>query len=118
MILLGYSKCSTSQKAKKWLKDHQIIFDTRSIKDENPSFDELKQWHEQSGLSINKFFNTSGRLYREQGIKDIIKTATLDELLSILASDGMLVKRPLLISDDFVLVGFNEDSWKKAFKLS
>lgn len=118
MILIGYEKCSTSQKAKKWLKDHQIIFDIRSIKDDNPSFDELKQWHQQSGMSINKLFNTSGRLYREQGIKDIIKTATLDELLSILASDGMLVKRPLLISDEFVLVGFNEDLWEKAFKLS
>ena len=114
MLFLEYPKCSTSNKAKKWLNDNNINYEKRNIKEINPTFEELEKWYQLSTLDIKKFFNTSGKLYREQGIKDLMKTATIEELLTILASDGMMVKRPLLISDKFVLVGFNEDLWKES----
>lgn len=112
MLFLGYPKCSTSNKAKKWLDDNGVLYDNRNIKEDNPKYEELKEWFETSNLEIKKFFNTSGRLYREQRIKDLIKTASITELLNILSSDGMMVKRPILIGDEFVLVGFKEDIWQ------
>jgi arsenate reductase len=114
MLFIEYPKCSTSNKAKKWLKDNGITYDKRNIKDNNPTVEELKKWIHQSNGDINQFFNKSGRLYREQGIKDIVKTASEEELLKILASDGMMVKRPLLISENYVLVGFKEELWTSA----
>lgn len=111
MLFIEYPKCSTSNKAKKWLNDNGLEFNKRNIKENNPNFEELKVWVEKSGLEIKKFFNTSGRLYREQGIKELFKTATKEELLTILSSDGMMVKRPILIGSDFVLVGFKADLW-------
>jgi len=113
MLFIEYPKCSTSNKAKKWLKENNISFDTRNIKENNPTFEELDLWLERSGLEIKKFFNTSGKLYREQGIKNILKTATKEELLTILATDGMMVKRPILVLDDTVLVGFKEEIYKR-----
>lgn len=112
MLFIEYPKCSTSNKAKKWLNDNDISYDQRNIKEDNPTFEELKYWIQESGMEIKKFFNTSGKLYREQGIKDIMNTATQDELITILASDGMMVKRPILIGANFILTGFKEDIWK------
>lgn len=112
MLFIEYPKCSTSNKAKKWLNENNISYVKRNIKEANPQFEELRTWVEESNLELKKFFNTSGKLYREQGIKDLFKTATEDDLLKILSTDGMMVKRPLLIGDDFVLVGFKEDVWR------
>lgn len=114
MLFIEYPKCSTSNKAKKWLNDNGVTYIKRNIKEENPTFDELKEWFKTSKLEIKRFFNTSGKLYREQGIKDKISSATIDELLEILAQDGMMVKRPIFIGDDFVLVGFKEEEWGSA----
>jgi arsenate reductase len=111
MLFIEYPKCSTSNRAKKWLNDNAISYSKRNIKDDNPKFEELKKWFEESDLEIKKFFNTSGKLYRKQKIKDIFNTATTTELLTILSSDGMMVKRPILIGDNFILVGFKEDVW-------
>lgn len=113
MLFIGYPKCSTSNRAKKWLIDHHVQFDIRNIKEENPTYEELKAWYEKSKLEIKKFFNTSGMLYREQRIKDKFNTLTTDELLRILSTDGMMVKRPIVISENFILVGFKEDIWQK-----
>lgn len=113
MLFIGFPKCSTSNKAKKWLNDNHISYDSRNIKEINPTFDELKAWHKASNMDIKKFFNTSGKLYREQGIKDLFQSASLDELLIILSKDGMMVKRPILIGDSFILVGFKEEQWKE-----
>ena len=112
MLFIEYPKCSTSNKAKKWLNENAVTYDKRNIKEDNPTFDELKKWYQASGLDIKKFFNTSGKLYREQGIKELFKSATIDELLAILATDGMMVKRPILIGDGIVLVGFKEETWE------
>lgn len=112
MLFIEYPKCSTSNKAKKWLNDNEIMYTKRNIKEENPTYDELEKWIESSSMEIKRFFNTSGKLYREQGIKDLIKTASIPELLNILSSDGMMVKRPILIGDDFILVGFKEEIWR------
>ena len=106
-----YPKCTTCQKAKKWLDDNQIEYEFRDIKLNNPTIDELTEWYKKSGLSIKKFFNTSGLLYKSLDLKNKIPTMTEDEMLNLLATDGMLVKRPLLVGDDFVLVGFKEDEW-------
>lgn len=111
MLFLGYPKCSTSNKAKAWLLKNDVVFQERDIKANNPSVDELRAWYELSQLDIKRFFNTSGRLYRAQGIKEVFKTATIQELLTILSVDGMMVKRPILVGEDFVLVGFNESKW-------
>lgn len=106
-----YPKCTTCQKAKKWLDDNQIGYEFRDIKLDNPTLDELTEWYEKSGLPLKKFINTSGLLYKSLDLKNKIPTMPEDEMLKHLASDGMLVKRPLLVGDDFVLVGFKEAEW-------
>lgn len=115
-IFLCYPKCTTCQKAKKWLEVNKIPFALRDIKTENPSAEELALWHKKSGLPLKKFFNTSGLLYRSLGLKDTLKDMTEEEELALLATDGMLVKRPIYVSEDFVLVGFQEDKWIEALK--
>lgn len=107
-----YPKCTTCQKAKKWLDDNGVEYEIRDIKVDNPTLDELKKWYALSGLPLKKFFNTSGLLYKSMALKDKIPSMSENEMLSLLATDGMLVKRPLLVSDDFVLVGFKEAEWK------
>lgn len=111
MLFVEYPKCSTCQKAKKWLDDHGIAYTDRHIKESNPTADELKKWQEKSGLPLKRFFNTSGMLYREMGLKEKLESMSEEEKLALLATDGMLVKRPLLIADDRVLVGFREKEW-------
>ena len=108
-----YPKCTTCQKAKKWLDDNKIEYEFRDIKLDNPTLDELTAWYKQSGLPLKKFFNTSGLLYKSLDLKNKLPTMTDDEMLNLLASDGMLVKRPLLVGDDFVLVGFKEAEWSE-----
>ncbi|MGN0513339.1 MAG: arsenate reductase family protein [Lachnospiraceae bacterium] len=111
MLFLHYPKCSTCQKAGKWLDGHNIEYTKRHIVEDNPSYDELKEWYEKSGLPINKFFNTSGLLYREMQLKDKLQTMSVKEQLTLLASNGMLVKRPIVVDGDSVLVGFKEAEW-------
>ncbi len=111
-IAICYPKCGTCQKAEKWMKLNGIDYIYRPIKEENPTKDELKTWINKSGLPISKFFNTSGLLYKEYNMKDKIKTLSNDELVDILASNGLIVKRPILLAGDTVLVGFKEDEWK------
>ena len=112
MLFVCYPKCSTCKKARKWLEENGIAFDERDIKEDNPTRKELVKWHKQSGLPLRKFFNTSGMLYRELQLKDKLPKMTEDEMYDLLASDGMLVKRPLLIKDDAVLVGFKQGEWE------
>ena len=112
MLFVCYPKCSTCKKARRWLEENGIAFDERDIKEENPTRKELVKWHKQSGLPLRKFFNTSGMLYRELQLKDKLPKMTEDEMYDLLASDGMLVKRPLLIKDDAVLVGFKQGEWE------
>ena len=107
-----YPKCTTCQKAKKWLDDNKIEYELRDIKLDNPTFEELTEWYNKSGLPIKKFFNTSGLLYKSLDLKNKLPEMTEEEMLKLLANDGMLVKRPLLIGDDLVLVGFKETEWK------
>ena len=109
-----YPKCTTCQKARKWLDDNKIEYELRNIKLDNPKLDELTEWHKKSGLPLKKFFNTSGLLYKSLDLKNKLPTMSEDEMLKLLASDGMLVKRPLLIGDSFVLVGFKEAEWSAA----
>ena len=106
-----YPKCTTCQKAQKWLDDNKVEYDFRDIKLDNPTLDELTEWHKKSGLPLKKFFNTSGLLYKSFDLKNKLPTMSENEMLKLLASDGMLVKRPLLIGDSFVLVGFKEAEW-------
>ena len=106
-----YPKCTTCQKARKWLDDNQIEYEFRDIKLDNPKLDELTEWHKKSGLPLKKFFNTSGLLYKSLDLKNKLPTMSENEMLKLLASDGMLVKRPLLVGDDFVLVGFKDTEW-------
>ena len=108
-----YPKCTTCQKARKWLDDNTIEYEFRDIKNENPTLDELTEWHEKSGFPLKKFFNTSGLLYKSLELKSKLPEMTESEILSLLATDGMLVKRPLLIGEDLVLVGFKEAEWKE-----
>lgn len=108
-----YPKCTTCQKAKKWLDDKKIVYELRDIKLDNPTFEELTDWYKKSGLPLKKFFNTSGLLYKSLDLKTKLPEMTEDEMLKLLATDGMLVKRPLLIGDDVVLVGFKETEWQK-----
>ncbi|HHU32533.1 MAG: arsenate reductase family protein [Zhaonellaceae bacterium] len=115
MIFVCYPKCTTCQKAKKWLETNKLAFEERHIKENNPTIEELKDWHKKSGLPLKKFFNTSGLLYKELKLKDKLPTMSEDEQFNLLSSDGMLVKRPILIGDGFVLVGFKENDWKAAF---
>ena len=116
MTFICYPKCTTCQKARAWLDEHHITCDFRDIKLENPTCDELAAWHERSGLPLKKFFNTSGLLYKSMELKDKLPGMSEDEMLKLLATDGMLVKRPLLVSDDFVLVGFKETEWAECLK--
>ena len=106
-----YPKCTTCQKARKWLDNNQIEYEFRDIKLDNPTLDELTEWHKKSGLPLKKFFNTSGLLYKSLDLKNKLPTMSENEMLKLLASDGMLVKRPLLVGDDFVLVGFKDTEW-------
>lgn len=108
-----YPKCTTCQKAKKWLDDNKIEYELRDIKLNNPTLEELTSWYNISGLALKKFFNTSGLLYKSLELKNKLPTMSEEEMLTLLATDGMLVKRPLLIGDDFVLVGFKEAEWEK-----
>ena len=108
-----YPKCTTCQKAKKWLDDNKIEYELRDIKEDNPSLEELSKWYKMSGLPLKKFFNTSGLLYKSLELKDKLPTMTDEEQLPLLSTNGMLVKRPLLIGDSFVLVGFKEKEWEE-----
>lgn len=112
MLFLYYPRCSTCQKAKKWLEEHNVEFIERNIVEENPNFDELQTWYKQSGLPIKKFFNTSGLLYKEMQLKDKLPLMSEEEQLKLLATNGMLVKRPIVISEDNVLIGFKEAEWE------
>ena len=113
MLVLVYRKCSTCLKALKWLEEHNVKFDERPIVDQNPTYEELKEWHAKSGLPLKKFFNTSGLLYKEMNLKDKLPTMSEEEQLHLLATNGMLVKRPLVVGDDFVLTGFREKEWEE-----
>ena len=113
MLFIHYPRCTTCQKAKKWLDDNGISYTERHIKEQNPTYDELKQWHVRSGLPLKKFFNTSGLTYRALELKDKLPRMSEEEQLQLLASDGMLVKRPLLITEDTVLTGFRAGEWEK-----
>ena len=113
MLYINYPKCTTCQRARKWLDSHNISYDDRHIKEQNPTLEELTEWYRASGLPLKKFFNTSGMLYRELGLKDKLASMSEEEQLELLASDGMLVKRPLVIKSDMVLIGFKEKEWEE-----
>lgn len=113
VLFLQYPPCSTCKKARVWLDERQVSYEARNIKEENPSVEELKAWHEKSGLPLKKFFNTSGLAYKALGLKDRLPTMSEEEQYQLLASDGMLVKRPLVVGADFVLVGFREVQWQE-----
>ena len=114
MLFVNYPKCSTCQKAKKWLTGHQQEFEDRDIKEQNPTADELKEWHEKSGLPLKRFFNTSGMLYKSMQLKEKLPDMSEEDQIRLLATDGMLVKRPILVGNGFVLVGFREPEWAAA----
>ena len=114
MLFLCYPKCSTCKKAQNWLRAHGLSYTLRDIQTENPSQEELRQWHAQSGLPLKRFFNTRGQQYRALGLKDKLPAMSEEEQLALLATDGMLVKRPLLVAGDKVLVGFQEAAWAAA----
>lgn len=116
ILFLEYPKCSTCKNAKKWLEQQNITFTDRHIVEQNPTAEELKAWHEKSGLPLKKFFNTSGMLYREMQLKDKLPKMTEQEQYDLLATNGMLVKRPLIVGDDFILLGFKETEWEKLKK--
>ena len=113
MKFICYPKCTTCQKAKKWLDEKGTSYELRDIKENNPTYDELKEWYNNSGLPLKKFFNTSGLLYKSMELKDKLPTMPEDEQLKLLATDGMLVKRPILVNEDTILVGFKEADWQK-----
>lgn len=113
MLFVHYPKCTTCKRAKKWLDEHQISYEERDIKENNPSLEELKEWYQRSGLPLKRFFNTSGMLYKEMKLKDKLPEMSEDEQLALLASDGMLVKRPIVVTEDQVLVGFKEAQWEE-----
>ncbi len=112
MLFICYPKCSTCQKARKWLDEHNLEYTERHIAEDNPSYDELKEWYKKSGLSLKKFFNTSGLLYKEMKLKEKLPLMSEDDQLKLLATNGMLVKRPIVLSKDKVLVGFKETEWE------
>ena len=116
MLFLEYPKCSTCKKAKNWLESNGVEFEDRHIVENNPTADELKAWYEKSGFPLKKFFNTSGLKYKELGLKEKLPNMTEEEQINLLATDGMLVKRPLVIGDDFVLIGFKEAQWAEKLK--
>ena len=113
MEFICYPKCSTCQKAKKWLDENKIVYTDRHIVEANPSAEELKMWYKRSGLPLKKFFNTSGMLYKEMKLKDKLSEMSEEEQIALLATNGKLVKRPLVVTDSFVLVGFKPDEWEK-----
>ena len=113
MLFIQYPKCSTCQKAKKWLDAHNITYTDRHIVEEHPSYDELKQWYGKSDLPLKRFFNTSGLLYRDMQLKDKLPAMSEEEQLKLLATNGMLVKRPMIVADDRVLTGFKEKEWEE-----
>ncbi len=113
MLFINYPKCSTCQKAKKWLDAHQVTYTDRHIVENNPTYEELKEWHQRSGLPLKRFFNTSGMLYKEMQLKDKLPTMSEDEQLQLLATNGMLVKRPLIVKEKVVLTGFKEAEWEE-----
>ena len=114
MQFICYPKCSTCQKARKWLEVNHLEFTERHIVEENPSYEELKEWYAESGLPLKKFFNTSGMLYKEMQLKDKLPTMSEEEQLKLLATNGMIVKRPLIVNGNIILTGFKEAEWEKA----
>ena len=116
MEFVCYPKCTTCQKAKKWLNENQIEYTEHHIAEDNPSYDELKEWHRKSGLPLKKFFNTSGLLYKENNLKEKLPAMSEEEQLQLLATNGMLVKRPIIVDGDSVLVGFKEAEWSERLK--
>ena len=116
MLFVCYPKCSTCRKARNWLDENNAQYTERHIVEDNPSFDELKEWHDKSGLPLKRFFNTSGMLYRDMKLKDKLPQMSEDEQLELLASNGMLVKRPIAVDGDTVLVGFKEADWAEKLK--
>lgn len=115
-LFVCYPKCSTCKKAENWLKENEISYELRNIKENRPSKEELEAWHKRSGLELKKFFNTSGMLYREMQLKDKLPSMSDEEKLELLATDGMLVKRPILVTEDKVFVGFKEKEWQDVVK--
>lgn len=113
MLVLVYRKCSTCQRALKWLEEHKVDFEERPIVEENPTYEELKLWHKKSGLPLKKFFNTSGLLYKDMNLKERLPEMSEDEQLKLLATNGMLVKRPLVVGENYVLTGFKEKEWEE-----
>lgn len=113
MLFICYPKCSTCQKAKKWLDEHDLEYTERHIVENNPSYEELKEWYEKSGLALKRFFNTSGLLYREMELKNKLPKMSEEEQLKLLSTNGMLVKRPMLVDGDKILVGFKESEWER-----
>lgn len=118
VLFLEYPKCSTCQKAKKWLDAHGVDYEDRHIKEQNPQAGELRAWREKSGLPLKRFFNTSGQLYRSMELKDRLSGMDEEAQLELLATDGMLVKRPIIVGEDFVLVGFREKEWEDRLKIN
>ncbi|MBR2953845.1 MAG: arsenate reductase family protein [Clostridia bacterium] len=116
MLFIEYPKCTTCQKAKKFLTDNNVNFTARHIKEDNPSYAELKLWYEKSGLPLKRFFNTSGLLYKSMDLKNKLPNMSEEEQLELLATDGMLVKRPIIVTEDKILVGFRENEWLDAIK--
>lgn len=116
MLFIEYPKCTTCQKAKKWLDDNEIEYTDRHIVENNPTYEELKKWYEASGLPIKKFFNTSGLLYKSLNLREKLPEMTEDEMLRLLATNGMLVKRPLIVDEKFILTGFREAEWKEKIR--
>lgn len=116
MLFIEYPKCSTCQKAKKWLDENGFVYESRHMKEDNPSYEELKVWYKQSGMPLKKFFNTSGMLYKSMQLKDKLPQMSEDEQLKLLSTDGMLVKRPLIISEKAILTGFRVKEWEEKLK--
>ena len=116
MLVLVYRKCSTCIKALNWLEENKIAFEERPIKEQNPTYDELKEWYQMSGLPLKNFFNTSGMIYKEIKLKDKLPQMSEEEQLQLLATNGMLVKRPLVVGEDYVLTGFKENKWAEVMK--
>ena len=113
ILFVEYPKCSTCQKAKKWLQEQGVSFTSRHIKEQSPTKEELKEWHQKSGLDIKRFFNTSGMIYREMKLKDRLPAMSLEEKYSLLSTDGMLVKRPILVTEQGIAAGFRPEEWEK-----
>ena len=113
MLFVNYPKCSTCRKAKNWLEEHDIEFESRHIVEDNPTAQEIEEWWKKSDLPLKRFFNTSGQVYRKLGLKDKLQDMSEEEQFEILSTDGMLVKRPVLVGDDFVLVGFKIKEWEE-----